>query len=300
MKKTALLLALTMTAFGCEKPDDGGSEEEARDAIPSAESLKIEMPSGSSAKPALGDPSAAYIVTLGTAVTLNGSVGLFLGMIRLIVAFPVTSIEGATYIWGPWHDEGKLGEYKLEVTFDGGQAHWTLSGRLYASGGEFKAIVTGVANPGRPGRGSGTVSMDFDTAKTFDPTSTAEGSIDVAYDAESSTRSLTIDAEKSVEGSVESFHYEYRDKAAAGGELQFMIFGDTDDPGTAKETVQWHSQWKANGAGRADAQITGGDLGNATVTATECWNEWPLFRVVFQSASVGWLPVSGSVSACAF
>jgi hypothetical protein len=300
MKKTALLLTLTMTAFGCEQPDDGGSEEEAREAIPAAENLKIEMPSGDSSKPGLGDPSGAYLVTLGTAVTLNASVGLFLGMVKLITAFPVTTVSGNTYVWGPWHDEGKPGEYQLTVEFEGGKASWTLEARRFGEGGSFQAVVSGVANPGRPNRGSGSFTMDFEFARTIDPTSEGEGTLDVSYDLEGSTKTLTIDAEKSVNGVPNTFHYEYTQNADKTGALEFMIFADTDDPGTAAETVQWHSQWKATGAGRADAQMSGGDLGSSTANATECWSEWPLFRVVYYADTVSWLPTQGALSACAF
>jgi hypothetical protein len=301
MKKTALLLTLTMSAsFGCEQPDDGGSEEEARDAIPAAENLRIDMPTGDSSKPALGEASGAYLVTLGTAVTLNGSVGLFLGLVHLITAFPVTTVDGNTYVWGPWHDEGKPGEYELRVEYEAGKYHWTLEARRFGETGEFKAVVSGVATPGRPRRGSGSFTMDFEYARTIDPTSQGEGTLDVSYDLEGPTRTLEIDAEKRVDGVPNTFHYAYSENADQTGDLSFMLFGDTDDPGTAAETVQWHSRWKPSGAGRADAQISGGDLGNTTVNATECWNEWPLFRVVFYTDTVSWLPTQGVISSCAF
>src|SRR5688572_6851711 len=105
MKKTlALLTLVTFAAAGCQEKD--GSEAEARDSIPSAEFLKIAMPeSDGTAKPVVGQVAPFYLVTLGTAVSLNLSVGAFLTLVRVIVAFPVTSIEGDTWIWGPWHDE---------------------------------------------------------------------------------------------------------------------------------------------------------------------------------------------------
>jgi hypothetical protein len=299
MKKTALLLTLTMSAqLACERPEDGSSEEEARGAIPAAEDLEIDLPSGSSAKPALGEVSGAYLITLGTAVTLNGSVGLLLGIVRLIVAFPVTSIEGETYIWGPWHEEGKPSEYRLTVEHTGGGRYaWSLEARAVGQTGAFAAVVSGVTD-GR-GQRSGSITMDLDVAKTYDPASQGEGTIDASYDAGGGTRTLAIDAEKRVNGVLNTFHYEYEHRVDGRGSLQFMAFGDTEDPGAAEETVQWHAQWLATGAGRADAQITGGDLGAQTVSATECWNEWPLFRRVYYTDSVSWIPTLGLVSSCA-
>lgn len=300
MKSTASFLLLAMSvSVGCEQPEDeGSSEEAARSAIPAAEDLKIDMRSGGSAKPAVGDVSGGYLVTLTTAVGLNGGVGLLLGTVGLIVHFPVTSIDGDTYVWGPWHDDGKPGEYKLSVTAKGGGEYaWTLDGRLFAQGGEWVTVVSGLSHPRRLRGGEGSFTADFELAKTLDPTSTAEGSIDVAYDTTGSPRTLTIDAENKKN---QAFHYEYQQNADLSGELRFMAFGDTDDPGTAEETIQWHSRWKATGAGRADAQISGGDLGNTTVSMSDCWNEWPLFRSVYLSGSVAWIPTQGAASACAY
>jgi hypothetical protein len=285
-------------AIACEKPeDDPGSVAEARDAIPTAESLRIDLPSGSAAKPGVGAPSGAYLLTLATAVTLNGSVGVFLGLVRLIVAFPVTSVEGRTYTWGPWHDQDRPGEYKLVVTFSGDHVSWTLEGRRFGEAGSFQAVVRGEADRGER---AGAFTMDFTLARTIDPTSEAEGTIDVSYDAGALPRTLTIDAENRTAGQPATFHYEYRANADRSGELRWMAFGDTDDPGPAAETAQWHARWKPDGSGRADAQVTGGDLGNATVNASECWNAWPLFRTVFYTDSVGWIATQGVAGECAY
>jgi hypothetical protein len=152
MKKTLACMTLVMfTATGCLEKDEGGSEAEARDAIPSAEFLKIAMPaSDGTAKPIVGQVSPFYLVTLGTALQLNLSVGAFLTLVRIIVAFPVTSIEGDTWIWGPWHDEGKPGEYRLSVRLnEEGNYEWNLEGRKFGETGAFVALVRGIAEPGR-------------------------------------------------------------------------------------------------------------------------------------------------------
>src|SRR5262249_47458441 len=96
---------------------------------------------------------------------------------------------------------------------------------------------------------------------------------------------------------LQTFHYAYTEKPDQSGTLSFTSYGDTDDPGPAWETTTYDSSWLASGAGRADLSITGGDLGDLTVTASECWST--SFLRVYLGASVAWLPTEGIASACA-
>jgi len=297
MKKTLAFMTLVMfTATGCLEKDEGGSEAAARDAIPSAEFLKIAMPaSDGTAKPIVGQVSPFYLVTLGTALQLNLSVGAFLTLVRIIVAFPVTSIEGDTWVWGPWHDEGKPGEYRLSVRLnEEGNYEWNLEGRKFGETGAFVALVRGLAEPGRPNRGAGAFSMDFELAKTIDPNSEGDGTLSVTYDLERNPITLELDAE--VDAST--FHYSYAEKNDGSGDLTFQLHADSDDPGADLEDMGFHSRWQRGGAGRADVSVSGGDMGSATVTATECWNQ--LFRRTYYSDSVAWSPTEGSASSCVF
>jgi hypothetical protein len=307
MKRIAAALVLVMfAAAACEEkaPDEAA----ARDALPGAEYVKINLPEGAS-KPdglaKLGELSPAYVVTLGTALTLNGSAAWVLILARVIVAFPVTSVEGDTLVWGPWHGDGEPGEYKLTARLsDEGVWEWALSGRRSGeAGASFQTIVAGEATPGRPRRGSGAFTVDLDVARAIDPESDGEGQLSVEYDLERNPVTLVMDAEVQAPmptggTALMTFHYDYEENADRSGELGFAIYGDTDDPGSGWEMSDFRSRWRADGAGRADVQVTGGDMGSASATATECWDDH--FLRTYYTDSVAWIPTEGSASSCVF
>ena len=51
----------------------------------------------------------------------------------------------------------------------------------------------------------------------------------------------------------------------------------------ANETLSLHSRWMETGAGRTDIQVTGGDVGTAVDTSSECWDS--NFFSVYSAAS---------------
>ena len=301
MRKTALLAAVVMmSATGCPQKDEEGSAEEARDAIPGAEYMKVDVPVSAHNKvPAVGQVAPSYLLTVGTATVLNGGAAFVLIMVKTIVSFPVTSKQGGTYIWGPWTDSGlKPGEYRLTAKMNGnGDYEWNLQGRKKAEGASaaFKTIISGVATPGRPNRGSGSFTIDFDAARTIDPFPADEtGQISVTYDLESAPIDVTMDAEHG----ADTLHYAYQQAADGSGQLLFTVHADTDDVGTQSETSTIRSRWRATGTGRADITITGGDLGALTATASECWST--SFLRTYAVATVAWMASEGDAASCAF
>jgi len=55
---------------------------------------------------------------------------------------------------------------------------------------------------------------------------------------------------------------------------------------------------QADGAGRGDARLAGGDLGSTEAIASECWST--LFRRTFYTDNVNFQPTEGDVADCAF
>jgi hypothetical protein len=62
--------------------------------------------------------------------------------------------------------------------------------------------------------------------------------------------------------------------------------------------VTLRSRWQATGAGRADARLAGGDLGQIEAIASECWDA--MFQRVFYTDSVGFAASEGAQTACVF
>jgi hypothetical protein len=69
---------------------------------------------------------------------------------------------------------------------------------------------------------------------------------------------------------------------------------------TAAEDVHITSRWRADGAGRADITIAGGDLPETIelVEAVECWGSD--FTRVYYSDSVNFAQAEGDATACAY
>jgi hypothetical protein len=61
-----------------------------------------------------------------------------------------------------------------------------------------------------------------------------------------------------------------------------------------------HSRWDEAGAGRADTDVSGGDLPATipSVHATECWDA--RFERVYYTDTASTQPTTGALTACAF
>ena len=96
-----------------------------------------------------------------------------------------------------------------------------------------------------------------------------------------------------------SFDYFYDENEDGSGDFQFAIDANFEDSETpANESALIRSRWLATGAGRSDAMLSGGDLADVEVSASECWDE--TFRRVYYSDSAEWQPTEGDASECAF
>src|SRR5262249_34024194 len=79
---------------------------------------------------------------------------------------------------------------------------------------------------------------------------------------------------------------------------EFETYADVTGGGAA-ERVSVKMRWRHDLAGRADATFTEGDLGTATVVATECWTQQgDALAVVYYADSAGLRPTTGTESAC--
>ena len=294
----AMLTAATFTT-ACLQPKEG--VDGARDALPRAEELKINLPEDSAQKAAaVGEISDLYKLTRATAGVLNGGAAVVLILVRTVTLFPPTSVSGDTYTWGPWDGNAlQPAQYRLTVSQQAdGDYEWSLEGRRKADGAAapFEAVVAGEATPGTPGRGSGTFTMDFVVAEKLDPVgNTGEGVISVSYDLESAPASLTIDWEDAAQRSVE---YSYSEAADGSGDFEFTSFDDSDDPAPGFETLTVRSRWNATGAGRSDARISGGDLGSVSHFVAECWNA--SYATTYHIDTAGWQGEQGSEASCVY
>jgi hypothetical protein len=310
--KAAILTMALSTSFAC-KPEDA-EVDGVRRALPKSESIQIKVPQGSGGsaqqttpdgigvqgQELLGATADFYMFTRGVSQDLNGGAAFVLVLVHAIVQYPVTSVEGDTYIWGPWTETLNPSEWRLTVSQDlAGDYHWSLEGRRKAdgAGAPYRAVVSGIATEGETeGRGRGTFTMDFDTAEQLDPGGNdAEGVLDVAYDLTAHPGTVEMDY---AHASGAMFHYAYAENIDGSGDFQFTIDADLDENGSAMEKMEIRSRWLATGHGRSDFRVSGGDLPVAEATGSECWDG--AFGRTYYSDSVNFQPTEGSAGECPF
>jgi hypothetical protein len=302
MFKTLLTATCTLSLLACVKQD--GSPDEIKRALPTSDQVKINLPQTTARtidENVLGQLAPWYVATRGVTVMFNGGSAWVLTMIHTIVQFPVTSVHGDTYTWGPWSDALSPAEYKLDVTAAGdGTYTYQLSGRSKTkANAQFEVVIDGKADP-RAGdlKGNGEFLIDFDAGKRVNPLEggDAKGSVDVHYDLTKRHLDLTV-MSTDAQGQPAIADYEYNQAADGGGDMTFNV--SLNAGGTALlETLTLRSRWLTTGAGRADARIAGGDLGAVQVTASECWDT--AFKRVFYKDSNNFSPTEGAESSCAF
>jgi hypothetical protein len=295
MMKPLIAAAITLSLVACVKQDDASNVDR---AIPTADQVSIKLPESKTRS--IGQPAVWYAATRDVTRTFNGASAWVLTLIHTIVQFPATTVAGNTFTWGPWSGALDPAEYKLEVHAVGdGTYTYQLSGRSKSvANAQFEVVIDGTADP-RAGdlEGSGEFLIDFDAGKRVNPIDSgdARGSVDARYDLAKHHLDLTIMSTDAA-GKPVAADYAYNE-TVDGGDMTFDVSADAGG-GPLLETVTLRSRWLANGAGRADARLAGGDLGVLQATASECWDT--TFRRVFYTDSVNLAGTEGTASACAF
>lgn len=297
-----LTCALGLSATGCIKQD--APPDAIAKAIPTNDQVAIKLPEKAmrTDAPMLGTLAKSYVVTRDVTRTFNGGSAWVLILVHTIVQFPVTSIAGNVYTWGPWSGSAlDPAIYKLDVTANAdGTYHYVFSGHAKSdASAHFIALIDGVADPRLgEGKGKGTFLLDFDAARTVNPVDSAndKGQVDVKYDLAARHLDLTI-MSTDASGKPVSADYTYDETAAGGGDMTFSI--EADLGGTpALENVTMRSRWLPTGAGRGDSRLAGGDLGSTQAISSECWSN--TFLRVYYTDNANFQPTEGNAADCAF
>jgi hypothetical protein len=301
-KLASLLVPLTLTA-ACVQQEE---VHPIKDALPTAQQVQVKLPQASAATFALGQLADYYVLTRNTTRDLNGVTAWVLIVVHTIVQYPATSVDGDVYTWGPWSGALDPAEYKLVVTALGdGTYDWQLDGRSKTEPAtDFLTVIHGNAEPSVPaGRGKGTFVIDFDAAEAVNPVDNDvdSGVAEFTYDLsprDGLVATVAIHAEGFGPAGQAAFDYLYNEQGSGAGDFQFGISADLDDDGSAAELAVIRSRWLSDGAGRGDARLSGGDLAEVTVTASECWDT--SFRRVYYADSHELAATEGDEAACAF
>jgi hypothetical protein len=328
---TSLALAtLTLGSVllpGCmlEKQDDG---DEYREAVPQSEAVTVAGPEADSNR----DSSAASVTTQAdepwstgpyskwygfTRVVragVNVVTGAVLGSAWIIVHTEPSSVEDGEAIWGPYTDALDPATYRFRVTrVADAEYDYVLEGRPKASSSDddYRAVLMGHGYGKRHElHGEGEFTIDLDVARELDPFAHQDdsGTVRVVHhlphdlhEGDFLPRTIVAEVTPDPEINPESFSVTSNANEDGTGSLRVTAVADVDDTKTtALEDIVVESRFRADGAGRADIAITGGDIpaDPGRVSAVECWGAD--FMRSYYSDSLELEPTEGEASACVY
>jgi len=314
---------------GCmlQKQDDG---DEYREALPAREAVVVAGPQSDAA----GDTSAApgvstqaagplsrtpYAKWYGFTRVVRGDVNLVtaavLGSAWAIVHTEPSSVKDGQASWGPYTDALEPVTYRFRVTrVAEGEYDYTLDGRPKASTSEdaYRAVLKGHGYGKRHAQhGEGDFTIDLSVARALDPFAhqNDSGTVHIVHhlphdlgEGQSALpRSITAEVTPDPAVNPESFSVTSNANLDGTGSLHVGARADVDESKmTALEDIAIDSRWRADGAGRADIVIAGGDVpvDPGTVSAVECWGSD--FMRSYYADSINFQPSEGQPSACVY
>jgi hypothetical protein len=308
MKKllTAAIIALT----GCGL----GAADEYRNAVPKADQVAMKVPGSTGQalenanQQALeGQKAAFYELTRGVSYFVNGAGYHVLTLVKTITEYPPTTIseEKGVAVWGPHTDALSPNTWRLTVTkIADQQFSYALEAKAKTQPDEaFLKILSGEHTATGKVTGHGTFLLDMDLAQQLpEHDKDALGKVAYTYSHDALDAELKVDAvftqvKDKDTGRMVNATYKYSSHEKTGGALDFQFQGDIDASKTTQlENMALNSRWTRDGAGRSDVKVSGGDLGDVTHTANECWNS--NFESKFLRASFDPSLNYGEESAC--
>jgi hypothetical protein len=322
-----VLSAASAGLAGCmlEKQDDG---DEFREAVPKREAVVVAGPdqdgaadssaasvTTQAAEPWTGGPySKWYGFTRVVRAGVNVVTAAVLGSAWVIVRTEPSSVEDGEAVWGPYTDALEPVTYRFRVTrVADAEYDYVLEGRPKASSSDsdYVAVLKGHGYGKRHDQhGEGEFTIDLDAARELDPFAHGDdsGTVRVVHhlprnmkDGDYLPRTIVAEVEPDPALNPESFAVTSTANEDGTGSLHVTASADIDDSKTTElENIAVDSRFRADGAGRADISISGGDIpaDPGMLTAVECWGAD--FMRSYYSDSLELEPTEGEPSACVY
>jgi hypothetical protein len=332
--KTSVAASLVVGALlpSCvlQQRDDGA---EYREAVPTREAIVLTGPEtdpdsrtataavGSTrgalaARPLGGGPFAKwYGFTRVVRGGVNAVTGAVLGSVWTIVHSEPTTVQDGQATWGPYSDALEPVTYRFRVNRVAEAAYdYVLEGRpkTSRSDADFRAVLKGHGYGQRHAQhGEGELTIDLDVARELDAFAHPgdSGTVRIVHHlpelggegAGSLPRRIVAEVTPNPTINPESFTVTSSADQDGTGSLRVDSHSDVDDAkNTALEDIVVESRWRADGAGRADISIAGGNIpaDPGLVSAVECWGAD--FMRAYYSDSIGFEVTVGEASACVY
>jgi hypothetical protein len=252
----------------------------------------------------VGEPSDYYTITRDVTRDTNAAVGAVLLLVETIASYPPTWSDAESLVrWGPWYDSTTATFAQMWVQQEADGAYgWAIEARAEdAAEDAWTGLLAGHVDAGATEEASsGWFALDLTAVASLDPLQTATGELGCEYIIDQDYASATVGfGAISEDGAIPADGaYHYEQTRGAGGLMDLVIEGDASEPpnGSA-ETLIIRSRWQLDGQGRADAYVTGGDVGDLVYTESDCWDASHT-TVYFQNNFA--LVTEGDPSRCAF
>lgn len=309
----ALVLSSAALLGGCALESDENADRY-RQALPAGEEVQVAGPAedtaaGNGAASADGASGADdFAHYYGFTREVRGGVNHItfdvLALVSAIADYPPTRVSDDRAVWGPWTDSLEPVTWRLVITeVEQDEYTYVFEGRPKTSerDADFRAVLSGVGyGEAHPNHGDGHFTFDADVARDLDPWKHEDDSGTLTITHTLSTPMKTVRAEAVPSDSPAWWTATSMERPNGTGILLVDAYDDVEDEGgTERENISIESQWRGDGAGRADITLTGGDLTpGMTVNAVECWDTG--FYRVYYSDSVNYEVEQGDATACAY
>lgn len=292
-------VAVLVVACGGERH---GDPEEFRQAAPSRQNLAIALPQGGQALTSDASGHAQlYVLTREVVRTVNGGLFFVGALIDAIIGHPPSEFDGSRAVWGPHTPPLSPDTWRFSVVRSTGGFEYVLEAKRKQNEDEsYFPVLSGRHEPRSLGGGVGAFLIDWDAAQRLAAPPDEAGRAQYAYEREAAG-DLDVGAQfrgikDGQTGALVDFDYRYVQQVVGVGSLDFALHKDLQGSGLT-ERFEVRSRWRADGAGRADARVSEGDL-PTEVIAGQCWDD--AFTSIWWRDSVAFQPTYGDEGQCAF
>lgn len=306
-----LILPLTTAAFaltftmGCQPGNADPDADRFASQLPDSRIL-VAMPVNSGNR-AVGDLAESYVTTSQVTSDVNGMISSVLDTVDHITDFePSYSSDDDEYFWGPWNDGGlDPNETGLWVAYDAAADTygWAIIQRpkTSTSDDDWIPVVAGESVPGATDEtGDGFFIVDFDAIASLNLASPERGvfvsTFDIQEDGVTAEAAFTGFTDDASNPETLTAVYGYGQDLTGAGFMDLGYLADVTEGGV-DETVVLRTRWTADGAGRGDMVIFGGDIEPLVFQGSECWGDD--FLVSYEENNIDFV-MEGDESSCAF
>ncbi len=290
---TLVSLSIIAGAVGCQPKEDLAAEE-FRKGVPRAETVTADVPNKTGQALTVEQAGQSkisdfYLLTYGATSLFNGGAFFVAVLVKAVTAYPPTTIDETSAVWGPFDSDNALEPitWKVTITRLGalGDRHFSykFEGRPKSNpSATFVTVLSGTHTASRDsdgnaieGFGEGSFLLDWDARQMLPAAKDHEiGTAEYTYSRVDATADATINAQfrgvwDNDKKAAHDVEYAFVKFPGNGGAMSFSSPTPNSDVPNGIWSI--HSRWNQTGAGRCDVRATSPDAGSP-YTLSECWN----------------------------